>query len=115
MTRDSRSCSGNYRERQLAEGSKAALVILNANSNMPDAERATKGTRIVIAGGGFAGLFAAKCFDKHLARRHWLTFVIASGEFSGAVNDFLRETAEVLSATSRERRTRSGRNPRRSN
>src|SRR5689334_2609855 len=26
-------------------------------------------TKIVIAGGGFAGLYAAKYFDKHLARR----------------------------------------------
>ena len=29
----------------------------------------TKKTRIVIAGGGFAGLYAAKYLDKHLARR----------------------------------------------
>ena len=28
-----------------------------------------KKTKIVIAGGGFAGLYAAKYFDKHLARR----------------------------------------------
>lgn len=28
-----------------------------------------KKTRIVIAGGGFAGLYAAKYFDNHLARR----------------------------------------------
>ena len=26
-------------------------------------------TKIVIAGGGFAGLYAAKYLDKHLARR----------------------------------------------
>ncbi len=28
-----------------------------------------KKTRVVIAGGGFAGLYAAKYFDKTLARR----------------------------------------------
>ena len=28
-----------------------------------------KKTKIVIAGGGFAGLYAAKYLDKHLARR----------------------------------------------
>ena len=28
-----------------------------------------KKTKIIIAGGGFAGLYAAKYFDKHLARR----------------------------------------------
>jgi len=28
-----------------------------------------KKTKIIIAGGGFAGLYAAKHFDRHLARR----------------------------------------------
>ena len=31
--------------------------------------KSTKKTKIVIAGGGFAGLYAAKYLDKHLARR----------------------------------------------
>ena len=31
--------------------------------------KSMKKTKIVIAGGGFAGLYAAKYFDKHLARR----------------------------------------------
>ena len=34
-----------------------------------EARTTMKKTKIVIAGGGFAGLYAAKYFDKHLARR----------------------------------------------
>lgn len=39
------------------------------SSGAPREEFAMKKTKIVIAGGGFAGLYAAKYLDKHLARR----------------------------------------------
>ena len=39
------------------------------NSAAPREYFRMKKTKIVIAGGGFAGLYAAKYFDKHLARR----------------------------------------------
>ena len=39
------------------------------NSTAPGEYFRMKKTKIVIAGGGFAGLYAAKYFDKHLARR----------------------------------------------
>ena len=44
-----------------AEKSGKAILTMNVKS--------MKKTKIVIAGGGFAGLYAAKYFDKHLARR----------------------------------------------
>src|SRR5437764_73948 len=82
-----------------------------------------KKTKIVIAGGGFAGLRDWAVTMKNLndaallrnrmvafleeatlekdeaTRRQWLTFVIAGGGFAGAetagaVNDFVRETAK---------------------
>ena len=39
-----------------------------------------KTTKIVIAGGGFAGLYAAKYFDKHLARRPEIEVTLISRE-----------------------------------
>ena len=37
-------------------------------------------TRVVIAGGGFAGLYAAKYFDKRLARRDDVEVTLISRE-----------------------------------
>ena len=37
-------------------------------------------TRVVIAGGGFAGLYAAKYFDKRLARRDDVEVALISRE-----------------------------------
>ncbi len=47
-----------------------------------------KKTKIVIAGGGFAGLYAAKYLDKHLARRPDVkVMLIARGEFHSLHTD----------------------------
>ena len=42
--------------------------------------RKTKQTRIVIAGGGFAGLYAARYLDKRLARRSDIEVTLVSRE-----------------------------------
>src|SRR5438045_614953 len=52
-----------------------------------------KKTKIVIAGGGFAGLYAAKYFDKHLARRADIDVTLISRENFILFTPMLREVA----------------------
>ena len=42
--------------------------------------KSMKKTKIVITGGGFAGLYAAKYFDKHLARRRDIDVTLIARE-----------------------------------
>ena len=53
----------------------------------------TKKTRIVIAGGGFAGLYAAKYLDKHLARRSDVEVTLISRENFILFTPMLHEVA----------------------
>ena len=73
MTRDSRNCSFNRSQEGGTDRSKATLINFNLNSNTLHASgrriHTMKKTKIIIAGGGFAGLYAAKYLDRHLARR----------------------------------------------
>src|SRR6476619_6331036 len=52
-----------------------------------------KKTKIVIAGGGFAGLYAAKYFDKHLARRPEIEVTLISRENFILYTPMLHEVA----------------------
>ena len=52
-----------------------------------------KKTRIVIAGGGFAGLYAAKYFDNHLARRSDIEVTLISRENFILFTPMLHEVA----------------------
>src|SRR4029453_588904 len=52
-----------------------------------------KKTKIVIAGGGFAGLYAAKYFDKHLARRPDIEVTLISRENFILFTPMLHEVA----------------------
>jgi NADH:quinone reductase (non-electrogenic) len=52
-----------------------------------------KKTKIVIAGGGFAGLYAAKYFDKHLARRADIDVTLISRENFILFTPMLHEVA----------------------
>src|SRR5512132_328647 len=54
-----------------------------------------KTTRIVIAGGGFAGLYAAMHFDKRLARRADVEVTLISGENFILFTPMLHEVAAV--------------------
>lgn len=57
-------------EHRQADASSAWREMTSEWDYLPEhTSSATKKTRIVIAGGGFAGLYAAKYLDKHLARR----------------------------------------------
>ena len=44
-----------------------------------------KKTRIVLAGGGFAGLYAAKYFDKALARRTDIEVTLIAARISSSL------------------------------
>src|ERR1051325_8111511 len=50
-------------------------------------------TKIIIAGGGFAGLYAAKYFDKHLARRPEIEVTLISRENFILFTPMLHEVA----------------------
>src|SRR6187455_1373917 len=52
-----------------------------------------KKTRIVIAGGGFAGLYAAKYLDKHLARRPEIEVTLIARENFILFTPMLHEVA----------------------
>ena len=59
-------------------------------------------TKIVIAGGGFAGLYAAKYFDKRLARRDDVEITLISREncilFTPMLHEIAAESALDTSA-----------------
>src|ERR1700726_1292489 len=55
--------------------------------------RTNKQTRIVIAGGGFAGLYAAKYLDKRLARRPDIEVTLISRENFILFTPMLHEVA----------------------
>ena len=55
--------------------------------------RSTKKTKIVIAGGGFAGLYAAKYLDKRLARRPDVEVTLISRENFILFTPMLHEVA----------------------
>ncbi|MGH8100413.1 MAG: FAD-dependent oxidoreductase, partial [Chthoniobacterales bacterium] len=52
-----------------------------------------KKTKIIIAGGGFAGLYAAKYLDKHLARRPDIEITLISRENFILFTPMLHEVA----------------------
>ena len=52
-----------------------------------------KKTKIVIAGGGFAGLYAAKYFDKHVARRPGIEITLIARENFILFTPMLHEVA----------------------
>ena len=55
--------------------------------------RTIKQTRIVIAGGGFAGLYAARYLDKRLARRSDIEVTLVSRENFILFTPMLHEVA----------------------
>src|ERR1700757_1060143 len=55
--------------------------------------KSTKKTKIVIAGGGFAGLYAAKYLDKRLARRSDVEVTLISRENFILFTPMLHEVA----------------------
>src|ERR1700730_715451 len=63
----------------LASAKLTSKLGLRHATNCNEPEEMKK-TRVVIAGGGFAGLYAAKYFDKHLARRPDVEVTLISRE-----------------------------------
>jgi NADH dehydrogenase FAD-containing subunit len=76
----------------LASAKLTSKLGLRHATNCNEPEEMKK-TRVVIAGGGFAGLYAAKYFDKHLARRPDVEVTLISRENFILFTPMLHEVA----------------------